>query len=635
MAVASIIKTKNMVGNPHSRTIYALFVGINQYAAGSRVGNLYGCVSDIERMDAFLSEHNVHRGRYEPKLLRNDQATRGQIIKEFRTHLGKATEEDVVLFMYAGHGSRQPSAIEFNDRNPDQMDETLVCYDSRLAGGLDLADKELAVLISELKAAHVVVILDSCHSGSGTRDAQEIAKIQLRSTAPRKPPRVLASYLDGYYTQQLTSNQVLSVPLRSHILLAACTRHEQAAEHFSGYGLFSNSLMTVLKSDGLALSYADLFLRCRIAIKKNEFNQTPQFECYAGEDPQATFLHLIDASSKHLSSLQAYSEAGRWYINLGALHDLPTDSGQTCIVTVDNINGTPIDTLIKGIGAERSELLIPTEIKMPETGTTPAALRMFTRPPCLITITATKFITEVIQRYWPSSLNIALADDLSIADFQFHETDTRLELVDLHKGILLQHTTQRNAQGVVALMLILKKVINWRGFRSLSNLRQEAQFFDAQVHLSLIDSNRNKIEWPSNDASIPYPEKGNGELAYYPICRVRNKTSQNLFFNLFYLSRKYGIALLEWKEIAPSEDWVTLWGKYDGEGFFLPPDLDETTEIFKIVISTNEIQTWLIAQAGFEVGAEVHGIVREMGYPAFSAVTTWVARSFETTLSRR
>ena len=58
---------------------------------------------------------------------------------------------------------------------PTGANQTLVCADSRRAGVPDLADKELSVLLDDVAARgpHVLVVLDCCHSGGGTRDPGE------------------------------------------------------------------------------------------------------------------------------------------------------------------------------------------------------------------------------------------------------------------------------------------------------------------------------------------------------------------------------------------------------------------------------------------------------------------------------
>ena len=105
------------------------------------------------------------------KLLINEQAIRENGIAGFRKHLQQASESDVALFYFSGHGSQEYAHEVFWNVEPDRLNETLVCYDSRALGGWDLADKELNFLIKEVSNnnAHVVVILDCAHSGSGTR----------------------------------------------------------------------------------------------------------------------------------------------------------------------------------------------------------------------------------------------------------------------------------------------------------------------------------------------------------------------------------------------------------------------------------------------------------------------------------
>ncbi|MFK7732941.1 MAG: caspase family protein, partial [Pseudomonadales bacterium] len=145
--------------------IHALLVGINDYSP--EVGALRGCVNDVGLMQEYLrSSYKENQLRIET--LTDADATRDNIISQFRNHLAKAGESDVVLFQFAGHGARWSSADEFRHLFPDGKDEGLVCYDSRKNGQYDLADKELAVLLAEVAAQnpHITVLLDCCHSGS-------------------------------------------------------------------------------------------------------------------------------------------------------------------------------------------------------------------------------------------------------------------------------------------------------------------------------------------------------------------------------------------------------------------------------------------------------------------------------------
>jgi uncharacterized caspase-like protein len=91
-------------------------------------------------------------GQMHLKILLNEQATRQAVIDGFRDHLSQAGPDDVALFFYAGHGSQENAPEEFWHLEPDRLDETLVCYDSRTDGSWDLTDKELAKLIAEVAA---------------------------------------------------------------------------------------------------------------------------------------------------------------------------------------------------------------------------------------------------------------------------------------------------------------------------------------------------------------------------------------------------------------------------------------------------------------------------------------------------
>src|SRR5262249_25762872 len=128
------------------------------------------------------------------RMLLNQHATYFAIVDGFQSHLSQATRDDVVLFYFCGHGSQERALPVFWNQEPDKMNETIVCYASLLPGGKGLADKDLATLIDQVgkKSPHIVVILDCCHSGSGTRTVPDA---EARWTEPREEPRSIDSYV--------------------------------------------------------------------------------------------------------------------------------------------------------------------------------------------------------------------------------------------------------------------------------------------------------------------------------------------------------------------------------------------------------------------------------------------------------
>ena len=150
----------------------ALLVGINQYSG--TIGALKGCVTDVQLQQELL----IHRFGFNPQdilTLTDQQATRKGILTAFEEHLiNQAKPGDVVVFHFSGHGSR---VIDPDQDQPDGLNSTLVPIDSKLPEGypitggvvLDIMGHTLFLLMSALKTENVTVVLDSCHSGGGTR----------------------------------------------------------------------------------------------------------------------------------------------------------------------------------------------------------------------------------------------------------------------------------------------------------------------------------------------------------------------------------------------------------------------------------------------------------------------------------
>jgi hypothetical protein len=157
----------------------AVLIGINDYTASllGRVQsappelrdwpNLSGAVNDV----SILKDMLIERYGFEPQdvvTLTNQAATRTAILEAIDRHLLQpAAEGDVLFFYYAGHGSQVRNSLS---TEPDRLDESFVPADSRL-GARDIRDKELRRIFNRIldRGAHLTVILDACHSGSGVR----------------------------------------------------------------------------------------------------------------------------------------------------------------------------------------------------------------------------------------------------------------------------------------------------------------------------------------------------------------------------------------------------------------------------------------------------------------------------------
>ncbi|WP_197283479.1 caspase family protein [Mycobacterium sp. Marseille-P9652] len=264
-------------------------MGIDTYEA---VNGLQGCVNDVEAMQILLmNRYAVPDKRI--RLLVNAQATRRGMLEAFADHLINNPDirrGDQILFHYSGHGSQSPARPE--DYEPDGLNETLVPYDSRLADGYDITDKELACLLDRLASAkgdHITVILDCCHSGSGTRAPQSDSAARVRRVPAdtRMPPAGLDADLVGPRggdprSAGLSAGEANRLP---YVLLAGCRDEELSYEYYGSvedsaawHGALTFFTLTTWRQLPEGATYSELYDRVAPLVNAEYRSQMPQCE---------------------------------------------------------------------------------------------------------------------------------------------------------------------------------------------------------------------------------------------------------------------------------------------------------------------------------------------------------------------
>lgn len=320
-----------------AKTVYALLVGIDKYQ--SPVPALQGCTNDARAMQAFL-EARVRAQGFELKLqtLLDQEAGCEAIIEGFREHLSQAKAGDVALFYYAGHGAQEMAPEEFWALEPDRLNETLVCVDSRRKNQqgqevYDLADKELSKLIAEVaqNKPHILIILDCCHSGSGTRDAKgdlSEAGLRVRRAPLDRRERPLDSYIfsPGEAAALSRGREMGSDWLGSegqHVLFAACRSNQTAKEttaEGSPRGAFTVALIKALQQPGNP-SYRDVLKRVENQIAGTIDQQNPVLEPFSDLLLQPFLGGAVPEQAPYYI-LRQENNLG-WVMDAGALHGLP------------------------------------------------------------------------------------------------------------------------------------------------------------------------------------------------------------------------------------------------------------------------------------------------------------------------
>ncbi|MEO5820213.1 MAG: caspase family protein [Vicinamibacteraceae bacterium] len=587
--------------------VFALLVGVNDY--GPDIESLDGCLNDVDLLHDYL-RRQVDPAALAVEVLKNGDATRASVIASFRSHLGQARAGDVALFQFCGHGAHWASNAAFRESFPDGLDEGLVCSDSRRPGGFDLADKELAILIAEVARndAHTVVLFDCCHSGSGTRAVEAVRGLTPRLTTAVTTERPLESYVDGHYARLRDTGQPLFVPTARHILLAACERG-QLAQEATGHGLFTRTLVDVLESSGGVISYADLFVRCRAAVRSRAFDQDPQFEAFDRFDAGAGFLGRSLTGAGRGRYL-AYCDQGAWTVECGALAGVPDqpEAAVSLVLYPEHDPSTAAGTArAVQVGPRTSEIEL--DFDSSESARYVAEVTSLPAAPMPIAFAGDDATRAVLQAaLGQRGVHVSVIAGPEGARYALTARDGRLVLTAAGReqaiGFARLAGGDALAAAAAALAPAVRQVLQWERCLALQNRRtaMDRTKVDIVFVERLADGSERTHE--GTDTTLTFAQDAGRWRRIRGRLRVRNRTGQPLFVVLIYFTDAYGIYILPNDGIVPVDTWLTVWGDGPTDDFYLEDGVDQSVEPFTLVIATEKVDDFMLAQPSLTLGEE-------------------------------
>jgi hypothetical protein len=595
-----------------ARTIRALLVGIDEYEPP--VPALHGCVNDIEAFARLLRKRAAAAGDHlDIRILRNAAASRAAVISAFDEHLGTATAGQTALFYYSGHGSQEPALPEHMELEPDGLNETLVLHDSRGPGGYDLADKELAQLVagSCASGAHVAVILDCCHSGSGVR-----AVLEDGVAVRRAPADVRRRPAESY----LGLPAVAPAPTRSaanwlnaetrYVLLAACRSDQSAKEVRVGEerrGAMSAALEVAVSRSIGDVSYQALQAWVAAGVRNLAADQTPVLESPEPEDIQLPFLGGAAAPSGPMLTASRIPEHG-WVLDAGLLHGIPTPvpGQEPTAVTMHPLAAEELpasaDALAKAtvdsVGVTTSTLSVTTGAEeLDPAATYRAVIRRLPVTPLPVLLDGDP---ELIAR---------LREDL--ADSPLTRTvssgEAALRVLAASDGISLTRPGAERALvaveppspgGIDRIVSAVQHVARWRMVYDRSN--PDAALPGSAMDLACLDENGAELDANGGRIERWYRQGRDRQAQPTMKVRLRNRSSRRLYYALLALSELYGISSLlpgggVW--LDPGQEAFVPGS--DGKPILyldVPPDQERTTDVLKLIVSTEEFDAQQLQQ---------------------------------------
>ena len=671
--------------NPHTVRIFALIVGINDYPGG--IPKLNGCLKDVDQVTGYLREKfgNPKQTPRKKKLagktqsgspltveidgrlhlcaLKDSQATYRNIVRGFREHLSHATDKDTVWFHFSGHGSEQFAAPEFNELDPNGRDQTLVCYrdENDTGAPLFLADKELAALLQEVSKnkPHIVVSLDSCHSGSGTRDTEEPKGVKPRvypflNSADREDPALLPgsirtfdSYLDGYYQKM----DQLDIPVAEHVLLSACESVQTAGDMARG-GIFTTSLIEALRDAKGPIHYARLFAKTRARASKRRSAQNPQFETIGGFDPYTSFL-LGEPMPDISNFYEVFRKGSDWYVRCGAIHGLQTGKqGQIkLMIAAGKPTGTnrpgKIGAFIEKVGAQHSKIKLAEGQRLDKEEEYFAEILAMPAAPAYVKLFGNRPAVKALKAQWDASKNILLAGKKTETEapaLSVEATDTESFIIrDAHTGkqfVEIPAESGSLARRIHLVQQNLDKIARWKRMIDLDNPNTRIRGL-FEFKLKVLDKDARAIPYVGHELAI-YTSDGvfkkdtrGNDLLGINFRVALKKAQQDLFLYAFDLSsgcaikfrndeeKVIRVANMNAGDSMPLRSSPYAWG--------LGPDDQGATRWFKLLVATEELDYHQLEQPGL-VGA------REVEMEEFDAEKIsedWCAETIKVVLVRR
>lgn len=542
------------------KNVYAFFVAIDDYPLPHH--RLNGCVNDMEAMKSFIEQRfDTKTANLNLRVLRNEEATREALVEGFTGHLAQAKEGDLAFYYFSGHGSQEPAHEAFWPWEETKMNQSTVCWDSRNEGGMDLADKEIGYLLSVVATggADVVVVMDCCHSGSGTRSAGEETKT--RQMEDHSGIRALESYL-GYEQYKFENNILKEIPSGKHILLAAAASHETAKEtRFEGKprGVFTYSLINTLQGARTPLSYQSLRERTQTKVYNLAEAQTPQLEVLDTEDVHKLFLDgtISQATSYHILSWM--NDHDSWVIQAGGLQGIPTPQAGDKRSTTFHIypEGTKEADLndkslslgeatVVEVSPTISDLSLPASLADDHEQTYIAVLSKLANAPMRLFIegdaNGVAQLRETLSgEKGPKSGYVEVTDDLGEANYRVISNNGEYKITRPHDGRPL--VMKAKGFNTIKTANDLEHIARWT--KTLETNNPNTYFTDFPLTIELFQVNPSTRE----ETLVEYKDVASFEAKYvhgaweprqFKI-KLTNNFTEPLYVGALYLSGRYGI----------------------------------------------------------------------------------------------
>ncbi len=277
-----------------AQTKRALVIGLGEQQ--DKAWNKINGDKDVPLVQAMLK----NAGFKSVTTLINRQATKVGIVRAFKRMTVSCKHGDVVYIHYSGHGQQM---TDVHNDEKDGLDECWIPYDAcRKAsatyhGERHLTDDELNVYLNAIRnkigtKGKLLVVIDACHSGDGTRgDDDDVVRgvedtlvvDSLNARGLYETFEAVKSFFMGDYRKEKAINAKAKPLAERWITISACRSDQVNIEMKSpAIGKLTFALWQELKN-GEKVSNEEFMKRIRKFVNRNTSSRPQQTEL-TGED---------------------------------------------------------------------------------------------------------------------------------------------------------------------------------------------------------------------------------------------------------------------------------------------------------------------------------------------------------------
>jgi len=258
-------------------TKHALIIAVGDYPKSTG----WGAISSVNDVP-LIKQALLNQGFSEDNIttLINDQATKQGIVTALEKLKSELKPGDIVVIHYSGHGQQ---IFDDNGDEIDDKDEALVPFDAWVKythnyhGENHLRDDELNSIIANIrntlgKNGQLLMLLDSCHSGSATRGGVT------RGGEPTfAPPGWKAKEEDKTKGSAMLEREKVSDDAAPFVMMTGASADELNYE-YEGYGSLSFAFSKAMSELGSDFTYRQLFSNIAANMNVISPKQTPTIE---------------------------------------------------------------------------------------------------------------------------------------------------------------------------------------------------------------------------------------------------------------------------------------------------------------------------------------------------------------------